>query len=169
MYCCLLYYSWIVLRSQVLTLSPDLTSANSVTRTSAADEWGSEANDWDSHKDSSEWDCDSDSVLTMVDNNKTTNEIECKLLEVSITDTSSCLKSDSSKSECGTDCLSDVDENKQEMVLESCYLYVIDEPSREEYLQHEEQLLKQYARREGLDLSSLHTGLSIPSYFNVRC
>ena len=155
-----------MLRSQQLTETSVLVSPDSATSKSAADEWGSEANDWDGPEDSSDCitDCDLVPALSAADSKATTNEIECKLFEISLNDTTKCSNFDSTMPECRAVCSSDVDDFKLDTALESCYLYVIDEPSSEEHLQHEEQLLKKYAQREGLDLSSLHTGLKNSSF-----
>lgn len=149
-----------MLRSQRLA-TDSLSAQSSCCSSSVADEWGSEADDWGNVDGNSDF-TTSSNVRNEGDDQLSSSpaEVECKFQEISITGNDVLPHSDNSLKPSVQ--LSDNASRLaagQRAELQSCYLYVIDESQcADDDLQHEKQLLKQYAKQEGVDVSSLHSG-----------
>lgn len=165
--------SWTVLRSQRMSVD---TSANEVASCprSAADEWGAEADDWGCDAEEGDYESSDCSAVSNCSprvspdgdqHQSTAEEIESRLEHISIGGNSNNTEVEvpSVSVEVGRNCLGNnvmiASAVEADLVLQSCYLYVIDEPLIEDDLKHEQQLLKQYAQREGLDVSTLDEGI----------
>lgn len=156
------------MRSQQLSVEAPATCCHR----SIADEWGAEANDWGCDGDDADTDSSACSAVSNCSprlspdgdqQQSTAEEIESKFELISISanlntpqiEDPSVSRPDGQD---GSDIATTAD--KGDIVLQSCYVYVIDEPCTDDDLEHEQELLKQYAQREGLDVSALHAGFA---------